>query len=249
MSGIRRRLLYAKSDISLLPAGFTRLQYIYTDTNAYIDTDILINSDDIIDLQWVELTGHNTGDRMVCGVRPSLFSVNLYYGTTNPHMAWGNSGGFSIYNSLDQRIRVEKGMFYTYSDGKINNTIDKTSYTFAATKNIYLFCWNNGNDVTQYPLKLVGVKYFFVENKQKFAKKVHIFCFDIGLFFKKTKNKLELFVIDGNGFDAGSFVTNIFDNVFSMDNIQIETFKKEVFAQYERIDKKNLLVQKFDKMD
>lgn len=97
--------------------------------------------------------------------------------------------------------------------------------------------------------KIADFEYFFIENKQKFAKKVHIFCFDIGLFFKKLKNGFELFVIDGNGFDAGSFVTNIFDNVFSMDNIQLETFKKEVFAQYERIDKKNLLVQKFDKMD
>lgn len=162
MSEFRRRLMMSQK--RLLPKGYTRLQYIYNTSNAYIDTGILIDSNDIIDTQWEELTGHNNGDRMVCGVLPSAFSINLYYGKARPHMAWGNSSGFTM-NSLDQRIRVERGMFYSYDDGAIKEHNDKTSYSYVATKSIYLFCWNNGNNVAQYPLKNTSIKYFTIEGK------------------------------------------------------------------------------------
>lgn len=160
----RRAMMGIAGDDIVLPDGFTRLQYIYNTSNAYIDTGVLIDSNDTIDTQWEELTGHNTGDRMVCGVLLKSFNINLYYGTTRPFMAWGNSGGFQI-NSLDQRIRVEKGMFYGYNGGAVSIVVDKTSFSYATTKPFYLFCWNNGNDVPQYPLKQTGIKYFTIKGK------------------------------------------------------------------------------------
>lgn len=165
MSEFRRRLMMTKSGGGGgdLPAGYTRLQYIYNTGNAYIDTGVLIDSNDTIDTQWEQLTSQG-GDRMVCGVLPSAFSINLYYGTTEPYMAWGGSSGFR-YGSPDQRVRVERGMFYGYSDGVVVNTRNYTSYSFTATKPIYLFCWNNGNNVPQYPFKQAGIKYFIIEGK------------------------------------------------------------------------------------
>ena len=160
----RREMMGIAGDDIVLPDGFTRLQYIYNQSNAYIDTGVSLTSSDTIDTQWEELTGHNTGDRMVCGVLPKSFNINLYYSTTRPFMAWGGSGGFQ-FTSLDQRVRVERGLFYGYNGGAVSITVDKTSFSYAETKPLYLFCWNNGNNVTQYPLKLVGIKYFFVENK------------------------------------------------------------------------------------
>lgn len=164
MSEFRRKLMMARDGSGDLPAGYTRLQYIYNTSNAYIDTGVLLDSNDTVDTQWEELTGHNGGDRMICGILPNAFSINLYYGTINPHMAWGASGGFR-YKSPDQRVRVERGMFYAYRDGVVIGTYDKTPYTFTTTKPLYLFCWNNGNNVNQYPLKYTGIKYFTIEGK------------------------------------------------------------------------------------
>lgn len=147
-----------------LPAGYTRLQYIYNTSNAYIDTGVLIDSNDTIDTQWEELTDHNAEDRMVCGVVPKVFSINLYYGMTRPFMAWGDSGGFQV-TSFDQRVRVERGLFYGYRGGAVWMTVDKTSYSYVTTGPLYLFCRNNGNNAAQYPLRQTGIKYFTIEGK------------------------------------------------------------------------------------
>lgn len=159
----RRAMMGIAGDDIVLPDGFTRLQYIYNQSNAYIDTGVLLTSSDTIDTQWEELTSQG-GDRMVCGIRPSAFSANLYYGVTKPHMSWGGSGGFSL-SSPDQRVRVERGMFYGYNGGAVSIVVDKTSFSYAATKPLYLFCWNNGNNAPQYPLKQTGIKYFTIEGK------------------------------------------------------------------------------------
>lgn len=147
-----------------LPEGYTRLQYIYTTSNAYIDTGVLIDSNDIIDTQWEALPGFRKSvDAMVCGVRPKAFSINLYYGETDVYVGFGGSNYRA--GSQDQRIRVEGGFIYGYRDGKVINRRDATSVTYSATKPLYLFCMNNGSNVAQYPLKYVGIKYFTIEDK------------------------------------------------------------------------------------
>lgn len=86
---------------------------------------------------------------------------------------------------------------------------------------------------------------FFTENYANFAKKVHFGYFDMGIFFFKKQNKLCLKLVDGNGFPASSFVTNIFDYVFSLGQKDFENYKKNILMQYQSLDKNNLLVQKF----
>lgn len=147
----------------ILPTGYTRLQYIYNTNNAYINTGVLVDSNDVIDTQWIELAS-TSGDRMLCGVRPSLFSVNMYYGTADLYTAWGASAGFRV-KTPDRRLRVDKGIFYGYTNGIVSYRNDKTQYTFASTKPIYVFCWNNGNNAPQYPIKQIGIKYFTITGK------------------------------------------------------------------------------------
>ena len=85
---------------------------------------------------------------------------------------------------------------------------------------------------------------FLMQNSQKFAKKVHLDCFDIGLFFFEIYGNLYLKIYDGNGYVAGKFITNIFDYVFSLDRVQFKNYKKEVEKMYKSLRSKKLLVQK-----
>lgn len=158
---LRRMAMMTKSGVNL-PAGYTRLQYIYNTSNAYIDTGVLIDSNDTIDTQWEQLTSQG-GDRMVCGTLPNAFSINLYYGTTDVYVGFGRNNYRC--GSQDQRIRVEGGFIYGYRGGEVMNRKDATSVSYSATKPLYLFCWNNGNNAPQYPLKQTGIKYFTIKGK------------------------------------------------------------------------------------
>lgn len=158
----RRAMMGIAGDDIVLPDGFTRLQYIYNQSNAYIDTGVLLTSSDTIDTQWEELTSQG-GDRMVCGIQPSAFFINLYYGTTDVYVGIG--GNSYRCGSQDQRIRVEGGFIYGYRGGEVMSIKDATSRSYSATKPLYLFCWNNGNNVPQYPLKNTGIKYFTIGGK------------------------------------------------------------------------------------
>lgn len=158
----RRAMMGIAGDDIVLPDGFTRLQYIYNQSNAYIDTGVLLTSSDTIDTQWEELTSQG-GDRMVCGIQPSAFSINLYYGTTDVYVGIG--GNNYRCGSQDQRIRVEGGFIYGYRGGEVMSIKDATSKSYSATKPLYLFCWNNGNNAPQYPLRQTGIKYFTIEGK------------------------------------------------------------------------------------
>lgn len=161
---LRRRAMMVGSGGIDLPVGYTRLQYIYNTSNAFIDTGVLLTSNDTVEFVWTDQIASQGGDRMLCGTRPQIFSINLYYGLTRIHTAWGASGGF-LMNSPDRRVRVEAGMFYTYQNGSVFETVDKTSYSFTATTNIYLFAYNNGSNTPQYPLKQAGIKIALIEGK------------------------------------------------------------------------------------
>ena len=86
--------------------------------------------------------------------------------------------------------------------------------------------------------------YFNAINSQIFAKKVHNGYFDIGLFFFKKANDTYLKVYDGTGHLAGTFVTNIFDKIFAMNNKEFELEKINIQNQYKSLNKNKLLKQK-----
>lgn len=93
--------------------------------------------------------------------------------------------------------------------------------------------------------KNIDFECFFTQKYANFAKKVHFDYFDLGIFFFKKQDKLCFKLVDGNGLPASSFVTNIFDYVFSLGQKDFENYKKNILMQYQSLDKNNLLVQKF----
>ena len=87
---------------------------------------------------------------------------------------------------------------------------------------------------------------FLCKNKQFFSKMVHNRCFDIGLFFFKKANNLYLKIYDGNGLMASFSITNIFDFVLNLNNKDFLKYKKEINLMYNKLNRKNLLVQNVD---
>lgn len=85
---------------------------------------------------------------------------------------------------------------------------------------------------------------FCTKNRQKFAKKVHMSDYDIGIFFFEKSSKNCFVVFDGTGQIASDFTTNTFDGVFCQNGTSFEIEKTQIFAKYARLDKKKLLVQK-----
>ena len=83
----------------------------------------------------------------------------------------------------------------------------------------------------------------FEQNSQIFAKKVHNNNFDLGLFVYQKNKKTYLKLYDGTGHIASSFVTNIFDNIFSMDKILFQKEILQIEKQYSKINKSKLFVQ------
>lgn len=94
--------------------------------------------------------------------------------------------------------------------------------------------------------KNIDFECFFTQKYANFAKKVHFDYFDLGIFFFQNSKKTKLKLVDGNGLSANSFVTNIFDYVFSLDQNELKNYKEHVIKQYQSLDKSKLLVQKFD---
>ncbi|HAJ77779.1 MAG TPA: hypothetical protein DCO89_01760 [Clostridiales bacterium] len=133
---------------------------------------------------------------------------------------------------------------------KINDDLDIEKVCYATLKKVY--------SVTLFPRILINIEnglfdkifkkkaYFqcFLCSKQQiFAKKVHNCYFDIGLFFYKKRNKLCLKMYDGNGIMAPPSITNIFDFALSLNADEFLKYKKEINAQYGKLNKKKLLVQ------
>ena len=131
---------------------------------------------------------------------------------------------------------------------KTNRDIQKMCY--ATLKKVYsptlyprvLLNYKN-KEIEEIFAKNIDFLCIFASNSQIFAKKVHNDDFDLGLFVYEKYNKTYLKIYDGTGHIASSFVTNIFDRVFSMTDLEFEAEKKYIKKLYSKIDKNKLLIQ------
>lgn len=132
---------------------------------------------------------------------------------------------------------------------KIKCDIDYEKVAFATLKKVYsptLYPRILTNCFDEKFLKLfenfAQIDAILPKNAQNFAKNVRIKGYDIGLFFF-NKEGYSLKIFDGNGLLAGSFVTNIFDDMFTCSNEHFFKKKKEITTQYKKLKVKKLLIQ------
>lgn len=84
---------------------------------------------------------------------------------------------------------------------------------------------------------------FLQPNSQIFAKKVHFKDYDLGIFLLYKNGKTYVKLYDGTGHIASTFVTNIFDRMFAMTNLEFDCEKKIIDKLYAKTSKRKLLVQ------
>ena len=101
----------------------------------------------------------------------------------------------------------------------------------------------NNKKIEQIFAKKANFLCIFEQNSQIFAKKVHNNDFDLGLFVYQKNKKIYLKLYDGTGHIASSFVTNIFDNIFAMDEVLFQKEVLQIEKQYSEINKSKLIVQ------
>lgn len=131
----------------------------------------------------------------------------------------------------------------------IQNKIDIQKIGYATLKKVHsptlfpkvLLNFKN-KQIEEIFAKKVHFDSFFISVSQIFAKKVHFSDYDLGLFLYQKKGKTFLKLYDGTGHLASSFVTNIFDKIFLMTDLEFDREMKAIDIIYEKTNKKKLFV-------
>lgn len=133
----------------------------------------------------------------------------------------------------------------------ISTEIDFQKVAFGALKKVFsktlfpkiLANKRNGFLKTQIG-KFAQFDTFCTQNEQTFSRHVHLFDYDIGLFFFKENSRLCLKLFDGTGLEASDYTTNIFDGIFCLNNSEFQKEKSAIEKKYISLDASKLLVQK-----
>ena len=172
MSEFRRRLMIAGSgegEGGDLPAGYTRLQYIYNTSNAYIDTGIAVGNTDEVDCFWLN-AGAPGGDKALFGARDttSMYSwVNRYGSGGQVYFRWGAKVSGN-YVTINGRILIKNNICYLYKDDGVTPLYswDSNAGTFQMTTTLALFAQHDAvTNSLRYPCKGVGLEYFKIVGK------------------------------------------------------------------------------------
>lgn len=166
-SSMRRRMMMSGGEQeSILPAGYTRLKYIYTTNNAYINTGVAIGSSDDISCAWLYVSSDG-GDKCIWGARDTnaLYSFVDKYGTSSSvYYRWG---GKDLSNYVpSNRARVVDNIFYIYNGENLVQTWETGAGTFQMTTPLTLFAYNDKvQNTVRMNLKGVGIKEFTIAGK------------------------------------------------------------------------------------
>lgn len=158
----RRRALMMQTSApeSLLPYGYTQVEYIQSTGTQYIVTDFEPNQDTrvVVDFQYTELAGTFVfGSRMA----PASEAYTLSVSSSNFVSAYGNIGNKNFSSANTERHTVDKDKNLVYYDGKLR-------YTFTGTDNVFE-CSN--------PLTIFAC--YYVSNKGYAPSKAKIYSFKI----------------------------------------------------------------------
>lgn len=164
MSEFRRRIMMSQK--RLLPEGYTRLQYIYNTSDAYIDTGILIDNTDTIRCKWSVRSGG--GDNAIFGFLSSNTNqcwLDKYGGSGGIYPRYGSKIGSNTYTVMNY-IEIVNGVWKFYrNETTIQSTWDCSTEVFTANRTMTLFVVNSYNHGLWLPGKNFSLESFEIENK------------------------------------------------------------------------------------
>lgn len=164
-------LVYGGEEEAILPEGYTRLQYIYNTSNAYIDTGVAVGSADKIVFAYKKaVDSSDANDKCIWGARDttSMYCwVNDYANATQIYFRWGGkaSGNYYYDKSSALDITVENGIF-TWVAGGTKRTWTSGAAAFQMTTTITLFAQHDGtNGTVRFPCRNRGITHFDIDGK------------------------------------------------------------------------------------
>ena len=125
---------------SVLPSGYTELEYIQSSGTQYIDTGVVANTLTSVDMNF-EWLGTNTAWVTVFGSYDSNNYFSLWHQNTSDFKAYMGASNYAITDS-SKNITLE----LSATKFKINSTEQTFSTTIAASSNLYLFHVSNDQD-------------------------------------------------------------------------------------------------------
>ena len=155
-----------------LPAGYTRLQYIYNTNNAYIDTGIAVGNTDTIKSAYKKaVNSSNNNDKCIWGARDSSSMycwVDDYGNADQIYFRWGGkaSSNFGYDKSRAMTITVENNIF-TWIYANEQRTWNSNAGTFQMNTTITLFAQHDGinNGGVRLPCRNRGITMFEIVGK------------------------------------------------------------------------------------
>lgn len=125
---------------SVLPSGYTQLEYIESTGEQYIDTGVVANTLTSVAMNF-EWLGNNTAWMTVFGSYDNGNYFSLWHQNTSDFKAYMGTSNYAITDS-SKNISLE----LSATKFKINSTERTFSTTIAASSNLYLFHISNGQD-------------------------------------------------------------------------------------------------------
>lgn len=127
----RRRALIAAAmaNASILPSGYTQLEYIQSNGSQYIDTGFTPNQDTrvVVDFQFIELSA-----RFLFGTRRTVSAGGFTFNISSDGRwatAYGNTGNIFIGTANTERHIVDKNKNLLYFDGILEETLKQNEFT------------------------------------------------------------------------------------------------------------------------
>ena len=135
----RRALLSASSNFVIGGETYTRLSYIEATGTQYINTEYVVQEDDVIDMYYIS-TSTSSADKALFGVAESGNGIWTTIYSNTAYIRFGSTSSVSISNArLRYKLSLRKGKM------DINGSQASPVFTTLPTIPLYVFASNNNN--------------------------------------------------------------------------------------------------------
>lgn len=105
-----RRRGAGKKDESILPSGYTKLDYVANTSNSYLRPGITISNSDIIEIEFTPSA--YSGLKFICGgANTSAGAANFFLATTLQQWQYRPSSAYTFQANVKYRVRLGSGLF------------------------------------------------------------------------------------------------------------------------------------------
>lgn len=122
-----RRMGVEKKDESILPSGYTKLDYVANTSNSYLLPGITISNSDIIEIEFTPSA--YSGLKFICGgSNTAAGTANFFLATTLQQWQYRPSSAYTFQANVKYKVRLGSGLFevngqvINITKGNINNT-------------------------------------------------------------------------------------------------------------------------------